>query len=257
VRFETDGRQLIGFAYANTSGEFLFQKSGITLVSGLYVVVNLEGYVPYRERVMNSGPGAGAFDAALSIFLEPERSADTAQSAGDPVVDTRQLRARIPGKAVDEYEKAMKDVAKGNPAKAVDGLQRAVKIAPDFYEAQQSLGIQYIALQKFQEAEAALNRARNLSPNSGEPLINLGALYFQQGQVQSDAGHSADATSTFAKAVDMLNEAVLRSPLSSAAFSNLGAALYKIGDYDRARVSLGKEEVRCRGQKLFDGIQRV
>ena len=32
VRFETDGRQLIGFAYANTSGEFVFQKTGITLV---------------------------------------------------------------------------------------------------------------------------------------------------------------------------------------------------------------------------------
>ncbi len=45
---------------------------------------------------------------------------------------------------------------------------------------------------------------------------------------------------TFAKAVDVLNEAVRRSPLSSAAFSNLGAALYKIGEYDRARVNLKK-----------------
>ncbi len=165
VRFETDGRQLIGFAYANTSGEFIFQKSGITLVSALYVVVNLEGYVPYRERVINSGPRPGAFDAALSIFLEPERTPDTAQSGGVPVVDASQLRTRIPGKAVDEYEKAMKDAAKGNPEKAVEGLQRAVRIAPDFYEAHQSLGIQYVALRKFQEGEAALTRARNLSPN--------------------------------------------------------------------------------------------
>jgi tetratricopeptide (TPR) repeat protein len=240
VRFETDGRQLIGFAYANASGEFLFQKSGITLVSALYVVVNIDGYAPYRERVINSGPGAGAFDAVLSIFLEPEKTTDTAPSVGDPVVDTKQLRTRIPGKAVDEYEKAMKDAAKGNPEKAVEGLQRAIRIAPDFFEAQQSLGVQYVALQKFQEAEAALTTARNLSPNSGAPLINLGALYFQQGQVQSDAGHSAEAAAVFAKAVDILNEAVHRSPLSSAAFSNLGAAQYKIGEYDRARVSLSR-----------------
>lgn len=240
VRFETDGRQLIGFAYAGTSGEFLFQKSGFTVVSSLYVVVNLDGYAPYRERVINSGPGQGAFDATLSIFLEPEKTLDTAQADGIPVVDANQLRKRIPGKAVDEYEKAMKDAAKGNPEKAVEGLLRAIRIAPDFYEAQQSLGIQYVALQKFQEGEAALIKAGNLNPSSVAPLINLGALYYQQGQVQSDAGHLEAAAATFAKAVEILNEAVRRSPLSSAAYSNLGAAQYKIGEYDRARVSLSR-----------------
>jgi Tfp pilus assembly protein PilF len=240
VRFETDGRQLIGFAYANNSGEFAFQISGIAVVSALYVVVNLEGYAPYRERVINSGPCPGAFDATLSIFLEAEGTLDTAQTGGASSVDTKQLRTKIPGKAVDEYEKAMKEAAKGNTAKAVEGLQRAVRMVPEFYEAQQSLGIQYAALQKFQEGEAALTMARNLRPNSGEPLINLGALYYQQGQVQFDAGHFNEAAATFAKAVDVLTEAVRRVPLSAPAFSNLGAALYKIGEYDRARVSLSR-----------------
>lgn len=240
VRFETDGRQLIGFAYANNSGEFRFQKSGITLVSGLYAVVNLEGYAPYRERVINSGRDAGAFDAVLSIFLEPEKTFDAAQSGEFPVVDANQLRTKVPGKAVDEYEKAMKEAAKGNPEKAVEGLQRAIRIAPDFYDALQSLGIQYIALKRFQEGEAALIRARSLSPNSGAPLINLGALYFQQGQLQSDAGHPEEAAALYAKAVDLLSEAVRRSPSSSTAFSNLGAALYKIGEYERARISLSR-----------------
>jgi Flp pilus assembly protein TadD len=240
VRFETDGRQLIGFAYANTSGEFVFQKSEITVVSSLYVVVNLEGYAPYRERVINSGPRPGAFDATLSIFLEPEKTLDAVQSGDVPVVDANQSRTKVPAKAVDEYEKAMKDAAKGNPEKAVEGLQRAIRIAPDFYEALQSLGIQYIALQKFQEAEAALVRARNLSPNSGAPLINLGALYFKEGQLQSDAGHPDEAGALYAKAVDILNEAVRRSPASSTAYSNLGAALYKVGDYERARINLSR-----------------
>lgn|GEM_PF-1466389 len=238
VRFETDGRQLIGFAYANTSGEFVFQKTGITLVSSLYVVVNLEGYAPYRERVINSGPRPGAFDATLSIFLEAEKIFDVEQSDGSPVVDVSQLKTKVPGKAVDAYENAMKEAAKGNAQKAIEGLQRALRIAPDFSDALQSLGIQYIALKRFQEGEAALIQARNLSPNSGVPLINLGALYFQQGQFQSDAGQSGEASASYAKAVDLLNEAVRRSPSSSTAFSNLGAALYKIGDYERARISL-------------------
>ena len=240
VRFETDGRQLIGFAYANAAGEFVFQKSGITLVSSLYVVVNLDGYAPYRERVINSGPRPGAFDATLSVFLEPQKIFDVEQSGGNPVVDAEQLKTKVPGKAVDEYEKAMKEAAKGNAEKAIEGLQRALRIAPDFSDALQSLGIQYIALKRFQDGEAALIRARNLIPNSGVPLINLGALYFQQGQFQSDAGHSEEAAASYAKAVNLLNEAVRRSPSSSTAFSNLGAALYKIGEYESARLSLSR-----------------
>ena len=61
-------------------------------------------------------------------------------------------RAKIPGKAVDEYEKALKESSKGNRGKAVEGLQRAVKLAPDFYEARLNLGI---ALQESGQRERA------------------------------------------------------------------------------------------------------
>src|SRR6185436_17470676 len=109
------------------------------------------------------------------------------------VVDLKQLRAKIPGKAVDEYEKALKESSKGNRGKAVEGLQRAIKLAPEFYEAQHTLGIQYLALQKYEDAETAILRARDLSPKTAEPLINLGTLYYQRDETQNDAGHSEEA----------------------------------------------------------------
>jgi len=235
VKFETDGGQPIGFAYADSAGEFTFERPGMPLDQTIYVIVNLEGFKPHRERLINDL--GGRFDTFLTIFLEPETSVSRS-SKGATVVDLKQLRAKIPGKAVDEYEKALKESSKGNRGKAVEGLERALKLAPDFYEAQHTLGVQYIALQKYDQAEAALLKARDLSPKSAEPLINLGTLYYQRAESQIDAGRTEEAAATFEKAVDVLEESIRRNPLSASAHGYLGAALYKIGEYDEAETAL-------------------
>jgi tetratricopeptide (TPR) repeat protein len=235
VRFETEGGQPIGFAYADSGGEFTFERDGIPFDQTVYVIVNVDGFKPHRERLF--GDLRGTFDSFITIFLEPE-SGKSVSSKGGNIVDLKQLRARVPGKAVDEYEKALKESSRGNRAKAVEGLERAVKLAPDFYEAQHTLGIQYIAMQKYEQAEAALTKARDLSPKAAEPLINLGTLYYQRAESQSDAGRADEATATFEKAVDVLEESIRRNPLSAPAHGYLGAALYKIGSYDEAETTL-------------------
>jgi Flp pilus assembly protein TadD len=238
IKIETDGGQPIGFAYADSTGDFHFTKTGVTVDRDLYVVVNLDGFKPHRERVFG-GFGNDQFEAFVTIFLEPE-TPEKQPSSGGPIVDLKQLRAKVPSKAVDEYEKAMKEAAKGNRAKAVEGLQRAIKLAPDFYEAQHTLGVQFIALQKFDDAETALIRARDLSPKAPEPLINLGSLYYERGQTQADEGHAEDAQVSFKKALEFLEESVRRNPLSASANGFLGAALYKTGSMERAETSLNK-----------------
>ena len=234
VRFETDGGQPVGYAYADSNGEFTFETSAAPLDRTVYAVVKVEGFKPYRERLF--GDFRGSFES-LTIFLEPD-STKTVPAKEGTVVDLKQLRAKIPGKAVNEYENALKESSKGNRAKAAEGLERALKLAPDFYEAQYSLGIQYIGLQKYDQAEAALMRARDLSPKAAEPLIHLGTLYYQRGESQSDAGRSEEAATTFKKAADFLEESIRRSPLSSSAHSYLGAALYKVGSYEEAETTL-------------------
>jgi Tfp pilus assembly protein PilF len=236
VRFETDGGQPVGFAYTNSNGEFNFQRVGFSLDQTMYVVVNVPGFKPYRDRIFG-GFTPGSFDGFLTIFLERETTVKVDKNA-PTVIDLKQLRAKIPGKAVDEYEKAVKESSKGNRGKAVEGLQRAIKLAPDFYEAQHSLGLQYLALQKYDDAESAFFRARDLSPKAAEPLINLGTLYYQQGESQSDAGHPDEAAATFQKAAEVLEESIRRSPLSSPAHSYLGAALYKLASYEEAETVL-------------------
>jgi tetratricopeptide (TPR) repeat protein len=236
VRFEVDGGQPVGFAYTDPGGEFRFQGNRITADQTLYVFIKADGYKPYRERI-NGLFSTNSFEGSLTIFLEREDSVK--QIIGGPqIVDLKQLRAKIPGKAVDEYEKALKESSKGNRGKAVDGLQRAVKLAPDFYEAQHTLGVQFLAMQKYQEAETAFLRAKDLSPNAAEPLINLGSLYYQRGETEIDAGEKERAAATFEKAADFLDESIRRNPLSASAHSYLGAALYKLAAYERAESTL-------------------
>jgi len=238
VRIEMDGGQPVGFAYADSVGEFTFRRTGISLDQTLFVVVNLDGFKPYKERIFGSF-GTHSFDGFMTIFLEREGTTTT-NKGGGTVVDLKQLRTRVPGKAVDEYEKALKESSKGNREKAVEGLQRAVKLAPDFYEAQHSLGIHYMALQKFDDAETALIKARDLSPKAADPLINLGTLYYQRGESLVDSGHADEAADVFDKAIDVLDESIKRDPLSAAAHGYLGAALYKVAEYQEAETSLNR-----------------
>ncbi len=249
VRFETDGGQPVGFAFTDSNGEFTFQRLGFSGDQTLFVIVNLEGFKPYRERI-GGVFGMSSFAGLINIFLDREAKAGR-EAAGATVVDLKQLRAKIPGKAVDEYEKAVGEASKGNASKAAERLERAIRLAPDFYEAQATLGVQYLRLQKYQDAEAALIRARDLSPKAAEPLLNLGTLYYQQGENQSDAGHPQEAAGTFQKAAGVLEESVRRNPLSAAANSYLGAALYKTAAYDRA------ETVLNRALELEDGLQNA
>jgi tetratricopeptide (TPR) repeat protein len=236
VRFETDGGQPVGFAFADSNGEFTFERNGMIPDQNVYAVVKVDGFKPYRERLFFSD-FRGSFETSLTIFLERE-STVTVSGKDGTVVDLKQLRAKIPGKAVDEYEKALKESSKGNRVKAAEGLERALKLAPDFYEAQHSLGIQYIGLQKYDQAETALLRARDLSPKAAEPLINLGTLYYQRGESHSDAGRAEEAATTFEKAEDVLEESIRRNPLSSSAHFYLGATRYKMGSYEEAETSL-------------------
>jgi tetratricopeptide (TPR) repeat protein len=236
VRFETDGGQPVGFAFADSNGEFTFERNGMIPDQNVYAVVKVDGFKPYRERLFFSD-FRGSFETSLTIFLEREPTVTVSGKDGT-VVDLKQLRAKIPGKAVDEYEKALKESSKGNRVKAAEGLERALKLAPDFYEAQHSLGIQYIGLQKYDQAETALLRARDLSPKAAEPLINLGTLYYQRGESHSDAGRAEEAATTFEKAEDVLEESIRRNPLSSSAHFYLGATRYKMGSYEEAETSL-------------------
>ena len=237
VRLERTGRQLIETVFSDGVGNFIFRN---ILPDSYYVAIEVEGYEPVRERVELSSSFTRV--ANLTIFLESEtviRRIEGGGFEGDPkVVDINELRTDYPEKAVEEYEKALKDVEKGNAKKAVDRLEKAVKLAPDFYQAQNNLGVQYKALGRYRDAERTFEIAHDLNRNAAQPLINLGSLYVDEAQKQISSGEEERALATYQKAVVSLEEAIVLDAFSASARYFLGTALYKTAALERAETML-------------------
>jgi len=235
VRLESQSAQPVAHAYVGEDGAFEFPRLTLDPMQLYYVIVNVEGFTPVRQT-LNIGRDT-VFAPRISIFLEPDVVDTAGDVKGGSIVSVKQLGAKIPDKAIDEYKKARKDSAEGNYSKAVEHLERALQLAPDYYEAQNNLGVQYLRTQRFRDAEKAFERAQSLNPEADEPLINLGSLYYQEGQIQSSTSKE-EAAATFQKAVGFLQEAIRKNPRSVTAHHYLGAALYKTGSYEQAEPML-------------------
>ena len=161
------------------------------------------------------------------------------------VVDVNELRRDYPQTAIDEYEKAINEAKKGNSEKAARRLERALEIAPDFYQAQNNLGVQYKTLGLYRDAEATFEIAHTLNKNASQPLINLGAMYLEEaqqqissdqaGQVSNEFGAIIDsfhpdeelALATYRKAITVLEKAIALDEFSPSAKYFLATGLYK------------------------------
>ncbi len=237
VRLEGQAFQRIGFAYTDGAGRFSFRNIQLQADQIHYVVVEAEGFEPYRERIDRLVDLQ--FGGHITVVLEPlreVRSNDPANSLFG-AVDVTQLN--IPEDAVDEYQRAVEDAEKGDTDKSIERLLKALEIAPEYTEAHNKLGSQYNELGRFDDARAAFEKAREANPPWAIPVINLGMLLYQRGEAsEAEDGNREAALPLYVQAVDILEEAILMDRLSPTAHFGLGVALYKTSDYPRAESML-------------------
>ena len=189
-------------------------------------VLAQKGYPVYSDDI--SVPGSHS--VRMGVVEYPDRTSvnrPTTKATNDTpaaeVIDLRQLS--IPRKARGEYEKALRDFESGKTQSGIEHLQKALKIAPDFYDAHFQLGLHCAPFDQAR-AEKALIRAAELNPRVADPLVVLGFLYLQ--------------TSRLSEAVEVLDRAVELDPASARPFYYLGASLYEAGQLRRAENVLKK-----------------
>jgi|SRR5579883_1151802 len=226
---KSDG-PIAGMVYSDTLGNYFFRG----LVAGSYfIIVNVEGYEDVRQEVAVSGAGFYA-NQTINIPLREQTKLITIRPAGataDDLVDLTELTRSYPKRAVQDYAKAIDEVRKGNSAKAIELLVGVVKLAPDFYNAHNTLGTQYQKVVRFTDAEAEYRRARELNPKSADPLVNLGSLFIDEA-----AAHTGEREVTgkfLDDALDILEES-LKLKRSAMAYFLLGTANYKSSFYEEA-----------------------
>jgi tetratricopeptide (TPR) repeat protein len=235
VRLERDTAQLISSTFTDAIGNFEFRNLSIGSYS---VSISLPGY----EAVRQSIDIFNAFsDNSITVFLARAvtvKERPTGLDAADPdIVDISQMRDNLPKKAVQDYEKAIEEKFKGRTENAIKLLEEAVRIAPNFFHAHNSLGVLYASMNRDVDAEAQFKRSCELNPKSEFPLANLGGLYIEEA-AQKDDEQSAGLL--LDKALDVLEQGVTLNPRSAKSHFLLGQANYRSSFFEEAESAFKK-----------------
>ncbi len=238
VHLEGQASQVQNTVFTDGSGNFPIGDLDLRTLQ--YISVEVDGFRPVRQRFEQNPLTRGAGGVMITIVLEPLVTLADAVETDSNLVDLRQLMAEIPEDAQEEFRNAATDAQTGNSIEAARRLERAIEIAPDFYEAHNALGFEYMRLGRNREAEARLENAKSLNPNAPAPLVYLGILHLRESEFERQSGNVEAERTILQKAVDSLDEAVGRDPLSTTAHMYLGAALYAMGSHERAATALGR-----------------
>lgn len=169
LRTMTQGDRVV---MTDENGNFAFRG----LPSGDYslVIDKEKEYEPYLQVVTVIQPRSfGAQSYNVSIRLKSKASF----SAKPGILNAEY--AGVPNDALELFNKAAELTKKGDRRGAIDQLQRAVKIHPQFMLAYNEMGVQYLKLGELEKADVALVAALALQPESYVARVNHGIVLFQ------------------------------------------------------------------------------
>jgi tetratricopeptide (TPR) repeat protein len=220
VRVELLGVSPIATTHANSDGTFTFHN----VRPGSYQLrVIVDGREEGQQAIeVYDGP---VMNYNVSVFVNRRVSVER-KPADSNIIDVSQYIQKYPKSAVERYRRAGDSKKRYKIDEAIKYLEEAIEIAPDFYHAHNDLGLLYKERGRLADAEREFLRAHEINRSSVDPLINLTGVYI-------DANKNEAAVSTG-------EEAVKTNQRSAPAFFNLGMALYRISQLDRAEAALKK-----------------
>ncbi len=168
VRLELNNGGLAGEVRTDRTGKFAFEN--ITQ-SQYRISASMPGYRTATQEVNLTTVA----NEHVILTLVPDKPAQKSQLA---FLEDTTIDVRVPQGARDEYEKGRAALLSGNDtAKGIPHLENAVKIYPNFLQAQLLLGTAYLDSHQFDRAEISLKRALAIDPKTSQALLALGEAY--------------------------------------------------------------------------------
>jgi len=135
------------------------------------------GYKFWRRSLSNWS--ALPLDSDVTIVLAPISQTVVAHN-GPLNVSAKTLS--IPRKAGKEHERFLRHAAKGDWARSLESLQRAVEAHPGYFDAWNNMGVVLSKLGRDAEAETAFLKAIAIDPNASVARRNFGYFCLLRGR---------------------------------------------------------------------------
>jgi eukaryotic-like serine/threonine-protein kinase len=173
----------------------------------------------------------------------------------DAIDEFRAALARRPTNDGAHRQLAVALRNEGRPDEALQEYQQALAIRPNYFRNNSALGVFYYRRGQYAEAAIAFQRVTENQPDSSWGFVNLGAAYLKSGDnrralenferaikiapdeaAYSNVGTIHYAEGRYAEAARAFEEAIKLGPNNDISHRNLGDALLKLGQRDRARA---------------------
>jgi tetratricopeptide (TPR) repeat protein len=122
------------------------------------------------ENVQQEYVTVNATSAMLYVNLAPLRGK---RPSAPGTISMMQLRHPPDRKAIQSFAAARRFAESGSPEKAAQELEKAVHISPEFADAHTNLAVQYLRLERYQEAADEMARAIQIAGPNPLRLCNL------------------------------------------------------------------------------------
>lgn len=217
-------RSILGieqFTLTDDSGAFAFRR----LKGGTYVITvdaGKEFSAPAETVDIVESPRSRRNDNGLNLTVQITLQA--AVSPAKPVGTVAVTPVNIPPEALKLYTDALQSSQAGERKKAIEQLDAALKIYPEYVAALNEKGVQYMRLKQMDKAAEAFDAALKIAPDAFTPRLNYGMLLVQ--------------TRNYPKAVDELYKALKKDSTSAMGHLYIGRALVNLGNYHDAEKFL-------------------
>jgi tetratricopeptide (TPR) repeat protein len=232
-----------GQTYTDGSGHYQFRN---LRPGNYYVEVEpaATGYERQTQRVeVNpydpSGSG-GAEIFRLDFVLKVNKAAKTGGMADDvaPGADSVVFVQDIPSSAKEAYQQGAQSLKKEDLKMAEAGLTHAIQIFPDYYDALDLLGSEYVRHAYYDAAAPLLAHAVEINRNGWHSFYGLGVSLLELGRRK--------------EGLEALRRSVMLNPKSINASMRLGLELAKEDQYADEAIKLLTNVTQMAGKRLPD-----
>lgn len=203
----------------DTYGQFVFAG----LPAGTYFIyVDREEEFEPAFQTIEIDRDREAIKQSYNVSIRLKDKANAKKKA--VVVDS--VAAAAPKRSIELYLKALELSKNGDHSGAIEHLKLAVAEYPEFINAYNEMGVQYMRLGQLDLADETLQKALKLKPDSFEPLLNRGIVMLR--------------LKRYADSEALLRSALTANGSSAIAYYYLGRSLTALERLDEAEATLNK-----------------